>query len=90
MNKTELIKAIAEKAGYTQKDVKVVMETLQEVVFNTIKDEEVKLMDGVALTSVYKEATTARNPQTGETVNVPAKYAPKCKFGVAIKNAINA
>lgn len=90
MNKTELIKAIAEKAGYTQKDVKTVMETLQEVVFDTIKDEEVKLMDGVTLAAVYKEATTARNPMTGETVDVPAKYAPKCKFGAAIKNAINA
>ena len=90
MNKTELIKAIAEKAGYTQKDVKTVMETLQEVVFSTVKDEEIKLMDGVTLTAVYKEATTARNPKTNEIIDVPAKYAPKCKFGKAIKDAINA
>ena len=90
MNKTELIKAVAEKAGYTQKDVKTVMETLQEVVFDAIKTEEVKLMDGVTLSAVFKEATTARNPLTGATVDVPAKYAPKCKFGKAIKNAINA
>ena len=89
MNKTELIKAVAEKAGYTQKDVKAVMETLQDVVFTTIKGEEVKLMDGVTLTAVYKEATTARNPMDGSTVQVPAKYAPKCKFGAAIKKAIN-
>ena len=90
MNKTELVKAIAEKAGYTQKDVKVVMETLQDVIYNTIKTEEVKLADGITLSATYKEATTARNPKTGETIEVPAKYAPKCKFGVAIKNAINA
>ena len=90
MNKTELIKAIAEKAGYTQKDVKTVMEALQDVVFTTIKDEEVKLMDGVTLTAVFKDATTARNPKTNETIDVPAKYAPKCKFGKVIKDAINA
>lgn len=90
MNKTELIKAIADKTGFTQKDVKTVMETLQDVVYSTIKTEEVKLMDSVSLSAVYKEATTARNPMTGATVNVPAKYAPKCKFGKSIKDALNA
>lgn len=90
MNKKELIKVVAEKAGYTQKDVNTVMETLQEVVFGTIKTEEVKLMDGVILSAVFKEATTARNPKDGSTVNVPAKYMPKCKFGKSIKDAINA
>ena len=90
MNKTELIKTVAEKAGYTQKDVKTVMETLQEVVYDTIKTEEVKLMDGVTLSAVFKEATTARNPMNGSTVQVPAKYVPKCKFGKGIKDAVNA
>lgn len=90
MNKTELVKVLADKTGFTQKDVKTVMETLQDVVYSTIKDEEVKLMDGITLTSVYKEATTARNPMTGATVKVAAKYAPKCKFGKAIKDAVNA
>lgn len=90
MNRTELIKAVAEKSGFTQKDVKAVMETLQEVVYGTIKTEEVKLMDGVTLSAVFKEATTARNPMDGSTVQVSAKYAPKCKFGKAIKDSINA
>ena len=90
MNKVELIKVVAEKTGYTQKDVKTVMEALQDVVFSTIKEDEVKLMDGITLSAVYKEATTARNPMDGSTVNVPAKYAPQCKFGKAIKDAINA
>ena len=90
MTKTELVKVIAGKTGFTQKDVKAVMEAVQEVVFTTLKDEEIKLMDGITLSSVYKEATTARNPQTGETVAVDARYAPKCKFGKAIKDAINA
>jgi DNA-binding protein HU-beta len=90
MTKTELVKAIAVKTGFTQKDVKEVLEATQEVVFATIKDEEVKLMDGVTLSAVYKEATTARNPMDGSVVNVPAKYAPKCRFGKPIKDAINA
>lgn len=89
MNKTELYKAIATETGLTQKLVKQVMEGLQTVTFSTLKTEEVKLMDGVTLSSVYKEASTGRNPQTGEAIEVPAKYMPKCKFGAPIKAAIN-
>ena len=47
-------------------------------------------MDGVTLYSVHKDARTARNPRTGETVMVDAKNAVKCKFGKSIKEAVNA
>ena len=86
MNKTDLIKTVAEKTGFTQKDVKTVMETLQDVVFATIKTEEVKLMDGVTLSSKVVPQRTARNPKTGAEIVVPEHIAPKCKFGTAIKN----
>lgn len=90
MNKTELISAIAEKTGMTKKNVKEVLEATQEVVFSTIKDEEVKLMDGVTISAKVVPERTARNPQTGEEIVVPEHMAPKCKFGTAIKNAVNA
>ena len=47
-------------------------------------------MDGVTLSTVHKEARTARNPRTGETVMVDAKNAVRCKFGKPIKEAVNA
>ena len=89
MNKTDVIKRIAEETGFTQKDTKVVIEALQKVVFEALPSDDVKIMDGVTLCSVHKEARMGRNPQTGETVEIPAKNAPKCKFGKAIKEAIN-
>ena len=36
----------------------------------------------------FKEAHESRNPATGETVNVEAKYVPDFKFGSQIKNAL--
>lgn len=90
MNKVEMIKAIAERTGFTQKDVKVVMEAMQDVTFATVAHEEVKLMDGVTLTVAERAARTGRNPQTGETLEIPAKVTPKCKFGKAIKDVIEA
>ena len=63
---------------------------MQDVTFDTLASgEEVKLMDGVTLAVVHKEARTACNPQTGESVKVAAKNAVRCKFGKAIKEAVN-
>ena len=89
MNKADLAREVAQATGFTQKDVKVVIDSIQEVVFKTLPTDDVKIMDGVTLCSVHREARVGRNPQTGETVEVAAKNAPKCKFGKAIKEAIN-
>ena len=91
MNKVELIKEVAGKTGFTQKDVKAVIEAIQGITFDTLAaGDEVKIMDGVSFTTVHKDARTARNPRTGETVMVDAKNAVRCKFGKAIKEAVNA
>lgn len=90
MNKTEFVKAIATATGYTQKDVKAVLETAQTVAYKAMaKEEEVTIFDGLKLMGVHKDATTARNPMTGDIVEVPAKTVPKAKFGVAAKRAVN-
>lgn len=91
MNKTDFIKAVAMKTGFTMKDTKAVTDAMQEVVAECMANhEEVKIMDGLVLASVYKEARTARNPRTGEDMPVPAKWAPKAKLGKALKDAVNA
>lgn len=36
-----------------------------------------------------KPAHAARNPRTGETINVPAKKAPKFKISASLKDAVN-
>ena len=50
MNKVELIKAVAEATNNTQKDIKVIMEAVQDVTYGAlVEGDEVKLMDGVTL-----------------------------------------
>ena len=90
MNKTEFIKAIATATGFTQKDVKTVLESAQTVVYAEMaKEEEVKVFDGLTLVGVGKPACVKRNPKTGEDVQVPAKIAPKAKFGAVAKRIVN-
>jgi DNA-binding protein HU-beta len=90
MNKTEFVKAIATETGFTQKDVKAVLEAAQTVAYDAMaKEEEVKVFDGLTLVGQHKDATTARNPMTGDTVDVPAKTVPKARFGAVAKRIVN-
>jgi DNA-binding protein HU-beta len=91
MNRTEFVKAVAEATTKTQKEIKEVLEAMQTVAYGEMaKCEEVKIFDGLTLTAVHKEACQKRNPATGAMVDVPAKNAPKAKFGKAAKDAVNA
>ena len=54
------------------------------------KEEEVKVFNGLTLGGVAKPACVKRNPKTGEDVQVPAKVAPKAKFGKFAKDSVNA
>lgn len=50
--------------------------------------DSVKIIDSVTLSGREVPERTARNPQTGEAVVVPAHMAPKCKFGTVVKEYI--
>lgn len=89
MNKKEMIREVASKAGMTQKDTGVVVEAL----FETIKDElsaggEVSVAGFGKFASVHKEAYTARNPQDGSDVEVPAHNIPKFRASSVLKEAV--
>ena len=89
MTRTEFVKAVAEKAGITQKATKEILEAMQEVAYGEMaKGEEVKVFDSVTLVGKMVPERTARNPQTGAEIVVPEHLAPKAKFGVGIKNLL--
>lgn len=89
MKRVEFIKAVAEQAEMTQKAVREVLDVMQDVVYGEMaKGEEVKIFDSVTLLGKEIPERTARNPQTGEELVVPAHLAPKAKFGSGIKNLL--
>ena len=91
MNRTDYVRAIAATTGFTQKDVKAVLDAAQVVAYETMaKEEEVTIFEGLKLVGVKKAACVKRNPLTGADVQVPEKIAPKAKFGKFAKDSINA
>lgn len=89
MNKTEFIAAVAEKAGLTKKDADAAVNAFVDTVIDTLKKGEKIQMVGFGSFEVKERpARTGRNPQTKETIQIPASKAPAFKAGKAFKDAI--
>ena len=90
MNKTELVAAIAEKADLQKKDAEKVIAAFTEVVAETLKKgDKIQLVGFGTFEVAERAARTGRNPQTKETIEIPASKAPKFKAGKALKDQIN-
>ncbi|MBQ6562402.1 MAG: HU family DNA-binding protein [Clostridiales bacterium] len=89
MNKTELIAALAEKAGLNKRDAEKALNAFTDVVTDTlIKGDKVQLVGFGSFEVKDRAARTARNPRTGDELTVPASKAPIFKAGKALKEAV--
>ncbi len=90
MKKAELVEAIAEKTGLTKADATRALEATFEVITKALKKGEKVPVAGFGTFNVSKrKAREGRNPQTGETVKIPARKAVSFKAGTALKEAVN-
>ncbi len=90
MNKGELVKAMADKAGLTIKEAGVAYDAFVEVVTDAMKKgEKVQLVGFGTFEVREKAAREGINPQTKEKVSIPASKAPALKFGKAYKDLFN-
>lgn len=90
LNKPEFVTLLAERCEVTKKDA----EEMYDDVFGTLTDviaggEEVAIPGLGRVKIADRPARTARNPKTGDTVEVPAKKAPKFQFAKNIKEAVS-
>ena len=90
MNRKALVDAVAEKTGLSKKDTDSFITGFIEAVVDELKDGgSVNLVGFGSFRVTERQARTARNPRTGETVEVPARKAPAFKAGKELKSVIN-
>ena len=90
MNKTELVAAMAEKAGLSKKDAEAALKAFTETVAEELKKGDKIALVGFGTFEVSERAAReGRNPQTGAPMKIAASKAPKFKAGKALKDAIN-
>ena len=89
MNRSELTAALAERAEVTRKDADAVLTALAEITGEVVAkgDEKVTIPGFLTFERTHRAARTARNPQTGEPIQIPAGYSVKVSAGSRLKEA---
>ena len=89
MNKTELIAAVAEKAGLTKKDAERTVNATFEAITESLGKGDKVSVSGFGIFEVKnREARVGRNPRTKETVEIPATRTPVFKPSKALKDMV--
>ena len=90
MNKSELVDAMAKKAGLSKKDAEAALGAFTDTVAATLKKGDKVQLVGFGTFEVAKRAAReGKNPQTGEKIKIAACKAPKFKAGKALKDTVN-
>ena len=91
MNKTELVAAMADKAGISKKDADKALAAFIDVVGTelTKKGGKVQLVGFGTFEVAQRAARTGLNPLTKEKIKIKASKAPKFKAGKALKDKVN-
>ena len=89
MNKQALIEMVHGKLGGTKVQAEEVVDGIIDAITSTLKKGDEVSIAGLGIFSVKdRAARTARNPKTGETVQVPATKVPKFRAAKALKDAV--
>lgn len=90
MNKTEFIERVAEKAGVNKKQAAVVVDATFDSITSALQEgDRVQLVGFGTFETRQRSARIAKNPKTGEAVEVAATVAPVFKPGKVLKKAVN-
>jgi DNA-binding protein HU-beta len=90
MNKTDLVAAVAEDTQITKDKAAAAVESVIKHIQSALCDgDEVRLPGFGNFKVSDRKATTARNPRTGETVDVPASKVAKFSPAKGLKEALN-
>jgi len=90
MTKADIVELIAEKTGFTAKDVKVVAEQFLEEIKSCLKDNKHLEIRGFGTFKVKNhKARKARNPKTNKEVFVPSKKKAFFKVSRELNNLLN-
>ncbi|MBN1585336.1 HU family DNA-binding protein [Candidatus Uhrbacteria bacterium] len=90
MNKAELVAKIAEKVGMTKKVAEDAVETLTDIVTETLKaGGEVTIAGFGTFSAKQRAGRTGVNPQNpSEKIQIPPVVVPKFKAGKSLKDSL--
>jgi DNA-binding protein HU-beta len=89
MNKTDLITDLSAELGVSKKVAKDTINMLfEKIVDGMMSEGKVTIVDFGSFLALQKPARTARNPKTGESVEVPARVVPRFRASKTLKERV--
>ena len=92
MKKADFIRKIANEkleGGYTLGAVDDVVKATFEAIAEIVAEgDDISIPHFGKFERIHKEARLGRNPQTGETIEIPSRYSVKFKASSAFKDAV--
>lgn len=89
MTQSEILNHFAEKTGLKRAQVKDFFDQLAELASNEVKENGEFALPGFGkLVLSERKAREGRNPQTGETIQIPAKTTLKFRIGKGLKDTV--
>lgn len=89
MNKTELVSAVAAKAGLSKKDAEAAVNATVAAITDALKANDKVALVGFGTFEVRaRAARMGKNPQTGAAIKIAASKVPAFKAGKALKDAL--
>ena len=90
MNKAELTAAIVKKTGFSKKDAEKALAAVTDVITEALAEgDKVQIVGFGGFEVRTRPSRVARNPRTGEQIEIEASKAPVFKAGKALKDSVN-
>jgi DNA-binding protein HU-beta len=90
LNKSELIDSVAQSTGESKRVVTDVVDAFIDTVQKQVRNgQKVSLPGFGTFEKRHRAARTARNPQTGEEIQVAATDVPAFKAGAGFKSVVS-
>jgi DNA-binding protein HU-beta len=89
MNAADLVEKVAEATGMPKAIVSRAIEATAQTIIDALKAGEEVRVTGLGIFDVVaREARPGRNPQTGESIDIPASKALRFRAGKAAKDQL--
>jgi DNA-binding protein HU-beta len=90
MNQTELIQVVADEAKLTKTQTQEAVRALLKTIMQVVADgNKVTLVGFGSFEAKVRSAREGRNPQNGDTIQIPATRVPTFSAGKAFREAVN-
>ena len=90
MNKGDLVGAVSEDAGISKGEAQSAVDSVLSNIEGALKSGDKVTLVGFGTFSVsHRDARQGRNPQTGASINIPARNVARFSAGKALKDALN-